>query len=130
MTRVWRTVCVISVFLLGLSACGPADSQAIEDTVTGFLDAYQNREYSRCLDYYSASTRTRVGDETLVDELQFGVFWSGIKQLKSMGEPRIDGRNATLYVDLTDLLGITVVTWQFRLVKEGSTWKIDSMTQM
>ena len=35
---------------------------------------------------------------------------------KSMGALRISGRNATLYVDLTDLLGITVITvaWQRR----------------
>lgn len=130
MRRVCKAVCAVSTFLLlGLSACGPADSQAIEDAVTGFLDAYQNREYSRCLDYYSLSTRTSVGDETLLDELQFSVFWSGVKKLKSMGEPRISGRNATLYVDLTDLLGITVTTVQFRLVKENSGWRIEGISQ-
>ena len=41
-----------------------------------------------------------------------------------MGEPKFEGKTATIWVDYEGLFGVVNST-QLTLVKEGSTWKID-----
>lgn len=43
--------------------------------------------------------------------------------MKGMGEPKIDGKTATIWVDLEGLFG-SVKTVPVPLVKEGGNWKI------
>ena len=101
------------------------DAQSIETVVTDFMTAFEKREYSRCLDYLSTRLRMREGDQQIVNTMQYDVLWSGIKKLKSLGTPTISGNMAEIWIDTTDLLGITTKTVKFSLIKEDGKRKID-----
>jgi len=126
MKKVYRvlTPILILLIILPIGACGINNEQAIEDTVVGFFTVFQNREYSRCLEYFSTRLRDNIGDERLVNELRSSRFWSGSVRLKSMGSPTIDGKTATIWVDIEGLLGV-VNTTKLTLAKESGKWKID-----
>ena len=125
MKKVCLTLVTIFVSLLVLSSgCVIDNNKAVKDTVTSFFNAYQNREFSRCLDLFSERLRDSRGDNNLVNEMQSDRFWAGNVKLRSMGEPTFEGKKASIWVDYETLFGV-VNTIQFTLVKEGSMWKID-----
>ena len=56
--------------------------------------------------------------------MQVARLFSGTAQLKSVGQPSINGNTATVWVDMEGLLGMTN-TVQLSLVREKGRWKID-----
>jgi len=107
-------------------ACGINDEQAIVSTVTNFYEAYQNREYSRCIEYISSRLRNSEGDRNVMNSLQSGRLWSGFVQLKSVGNPKISGNTARVWVDIEKILGLVTST-EVSLIKEGGSRKIDNL---
>ena len=118
-------IMVSCVVVLPVS-CGINDKQAIVSTVTNFYDAYQNREYSRCIEYLSDRLRNSTGDRNVISSLQTGRLWSGFVKLNNIGDPKITGKTARVWVDIEILLGL-VKSSEISLIKEGIRWKIDNI---
>jgi hypothetical protein len=115
-------VLLLLVMTFGVSCVD--DTKSIEDTVSGFVAAYQGQEYSKCIDYMSKRMRTSTGDQVLINRMQVARLFSGNSSVKSIGTPSIANGRATVWVDMVGLLNITN-TVQLSLVKEGGRWMID-----
>jgi hypothetical protein len=122
--KIWLAMCslLLALILITPLACTPAKTQ-ITDTVNGFVKAYQAQEYDKALGYFSASIRKINGDERLIDSAKLQKLFADSAQLESIGEPSIDGKRATVWVDITSPDG--TVEEQFSLVRENWSWKID-----
>ena len=104
------------------TACRVDNSLEIKNTITAFYNAFQNKEYSHCLEFISESQRATKGDRDIIDIIQGGrVFFV---QLKSIGEPKISGNSAIIWIDAEFLNGM-VLSQEISLIKEGNSWKID-----
>jgi hypothetical protein len=114
---------MVVILIMPLSACLVGDRVAVEDTVVGFFSAFEQSEYSRCLDFISQRQRNDKGDQYWISEFQSQRFWDGKATLRSMGEAQIGGRTATIRVDVEGLSGI-VNSVQVHLVKEKDHWMI------
>ena len=114
---------VITFLVLFTNQSCTSDKQAIKDVVTDFLEAYQNQLYSRCLEYISEELRTTTGDQVLINRLQIARLFSGSSSIKNIGDPVIDGNNASVWIDIGGVLGLTN-TIKLKLVKEKGTWMI------
>jgi hypothetical protein len=122
MKKIILGIFLVFVFIVPCVSCAPTKTQ-INEVVTNFITAYQNEQYSECLDYLSNHLRTAIGDQTLINRMQFKRLFSGSAQLKSIGEPSINGNIATVWVDTQGLIGTN--TTQLTLLKENGHWKID-----
>ena len=118
-------VVLLFVLVFGSSACAVTDEEAIQQTVTGFFTAYENREYSRCLEFLSERLKASLGEEEVIDRLRTAQFLGDFTKLKSMGELKIGSTTATIWVDTEGFLDI-VKTVQVSLVKEDGIWKINN----
>lgn len=105
------------------------DKQAIEDTISEFIIAFDDQEFSHCLELYSNRLRLSEGDTNLLQQLHDERAWDFNVSLKSMGEPQISGANAVVWIDYQTGLLQTVNTKQIHLVKENDEWKIDNIWQ-
>ncbi len=64
------TIMTLIVLLIASGqACATNDEQSIKETVTEFFYAYENKEFSRCLEFFSSRLRSSVGDANLIEEL-------------------------------------------------------------
>jgi hypothetical protein len=118
-------VTLLIVLAVGSLACAVTDEEAIQQTVTGFFTAYENKEYSRCLEFLSERLKASVGEEEIINRLRTAQFLGDFTRLKSMGELEIRGLTATIWVDLEGFLD-TVKTAQVSLVKEDGNWRISN----
>ncbi len=116
------TILVVLTAFAG--ACGQDDEQLIRETMTGFLTAYNDKDFSGCLDYMSDSLRNARGDEKLIADLQEGRTSSGTAMLESVRNLEIDGKKANISVRFQGFMG-QVLTVRFPLIKESGNWKID-----
>lgn len=116
-------VVMLVMLTMSLSACLMGDRVAIEDTLAGFFSAFEQKEYSRCLDFISQRQRNDKGDQYWISEFQSERFWDGNATLRSMGEAQIGVRTATVWVDVEGLPGI-VNRVTVHLVKENDYWMI------
>jgi hypothetical protein len=103
------------------------DNQAIEDTITEFIVAFDDQQFSRCLELYSSRLRFSEGDTNLLQRLHDERAWDFNVSLKSIGEPQISGVNAVVWIDYQTGLLQTVNTKQIYLTKENGEWKIDNI---
>ena len=115
---------LLILFVVGLLGCTITDEEAIQQTVEGFFTAYENKEYSRCLEFLSKELKSSLGEGEIIDRLRTAQFLGDFTRLKSMGELKIGSTTATVWVDLEGFAGI-VKTTQLYLVKEGSSWRIN-----
>jgi hypothetical protein len=118
-------VTLLIVLAVGSLACAVTDEEAIQQTVTGFFTAYENKEYSHCLEFLSERLKASVGEEEIINRLRTAQFLGDFTRLKSMGELEIRGLTATIWVDLEGFLD-TVKTAQVSLVKEDGNWRISN----
>ena len=116
------TILVVLTALAGV--CGQDDEQLIRETMTGFLTAYNDEDFSGCLDYMSDSLRNAKGDEKLIADLQEGRASSGTAILESVRKLEIDGKKAKISVTFQGFMG-QVVTVRFPLIRESGNWRID-----
>lgn len=116
------TILVVLTAFAG--ACGQDNEQLIRETMTGFLTAYNDKDFSGCLDYMSDSLRNARGDEKLIADLQEGRASSGTAILESVRNLEIDGKKANISVRFQGFMG-QVLTVRFPLIKESGNWKID-----
>lgn len=100
------------------------DKSAINEVTVGFVSAYQNQQYSLCLDYLSNRFRTSTGDQSLINRMQLARLFSGTSKLKNIGEPTLNGDSAKVWVDIEGLLGFTNSV-QLSFLRENGEWKID-----
>ncbi len=115
---------ILSMVLVpGASACAVTDEEAIQQTVTGFFTAYENREYSRCLEFLSERLKASAGEEEIIETLRTAQALGDFTKLKSMGELKVGSTTATVWVDIEGFADI-VKTVQISLVKEGGEWRI------
>jgi len=124
-----RNILVIILAFLVVSAtlavaCGQDDEQAIKDTMTGFLTAYNDDDFNRCLDYVSDDLRTSKGDEQVIADLREGKAASGNAFLESIGKLEVNGKSANISVSFSGFMG-QVNTVRFPLIKESGSWKIN-----
>jgi len=118
---------IVLLSTLTFSSCGINNEQNINETVSSFYNAYQNRSFSQCLSYFSQRLINSQGETSLINNLQSSRLFAVNVSLQSMGKPSINGTNATIWVDVQKgLLNITNST-QIFLIKEGSSWKIDRL---
>ena len=118
-------IILLTVSAAGSLSCAISDEEAIEETVTGFFTAYENKEYSRSLEFLSERLKMSLGDEEIINRLRTAQFLGDFTRLKSMGELKIGSATATVWVDLEGFLDI-VRTVQVSLIKENGNWKINS----
>ena len=114
---------LLIVLVSGALACAVTDEEAIQQTVTGFFTAYENREYSRCLEFLSERLKAGTGEAEIIETLRTAQALGDFTKLKSMGELEIGSTTATVWVDIEGFAGI-VKTVQVSLVKEDGEWKI------
>jgi len=57
---------IIIVLTIFAGACGQDDEQLIRETMTGFLTAYNDDDFSGTLDYISDNLRSARGDEKII----------------------------------------------------------------
>lgn len=105
-------------------ACGQDDEQLIRETMAGFLTAYNDEDFSGCLDYVSDNLRNAEGDEKIMADLQEGRASSGAAILDSVRNLEIDGKKANVSVSFQGFMG-QVLTVKFPLIEESGNWKID-----
>ena len=68
-----RLLIVVMALLIIVNVFGSScvnNDQAIRAVATDFMAAYQNQEYSRCLDYLSNHLRRSSGDQQLINRMQ------------------------------------------------------------
>jgi hypothetical protein len=124
--KIFKSITLLALLILlvfSSLACTVTDEEAIQRTVTGFFTAYQNREYSRCLEFLSEELKASLGEEEIIERLRTAQFLGDFTSLKSMGEFKIGTTQATVWVDIEGFAGI-VKTTQLTLVKEGDNWRI------
>ena len=114
---------LLIVLVFSSSTCAVTDEEAIQQTVTGFFTAYQNQEYSRCLEFLSEELKASLGEEEIIERLRTAQFLGDFTRLKSMGEFKIGITRATVWVDIEGFAGI-VKTTQLTMVKEDGNWRI------
>ena len=122
--RLYLVLMALFVLLNAFTLSCVNNDQAIKDAVTDFITAYQNQEYSRCLDYLSNRLRSSEGDQKLINRMQLTRLFSGSSNLKNIGQPSIDGKTAKVWIDIEGLLGFTN-TVELSLIKEDGKWRID-----
>ena len=115
----------LTLTMLLVTSC-TNNAQGIEDTVRGFFQAYANRQFSKCLDYLSSELRVKEGDENLLNRLKSDRFWAVRATLSGIGEPQINGANATVLVDY-EVLFVQIKTIKVTLIKESGKWKISEL---
>ena len=116
------TILVVMTAFAG--ACGQDDELLIRETMTGFLTAYNDEDFSGCLDYISDNLRSARGDEKIIADLQEGRTSGGAAILESVRKLEIDGKKANISVSFQGFMG-QVMTVQFPLIKESGNWRID-----
>ena len=125
--RVWPLIVAILMLLSmsGFSACSRTmDKELILETVVGFWEAYDKREFPVCLDYLSDRLRNEEGDDNLLNSLAAARESDGSVTIKDMGRPLMVGPKATIQVEMVfDNAGPKPT--EHRLIKEGRNWKID-----
>lgn len=114
---------LLVILVVGLLGCTMTDEEAIQQTVEGFFTAYENKEYSRCLEFLSEELKANLGEEEIIERLRTAQFLGDFTKLKSMGELKIGSTTATVWVDVEGFADITKTT-QLSLVKEDSNWRI------
>lgn len=114
---------LLIIFVVGLLGCAVTDEEAIRQTVEGFFTAYENEEYSRCLEFLSEELKASLGEEEIIDRLRAAQFMGDFTKLKSMGELKLGTTTATVWVDIEGFAD-TVKTTQLSLVKEDGNWRI------
>lgn len=119
---------VTMIILLGLlifaGACARDESLVVRNTVVDFLDTLQNRDFDRCLEFFSRDLRDSEGDLSLVRKMQFDRVLGGAEEMQNLAEPLINGKQATIMIDYKGILGLKHERI-LSLSKEGNTWKID-----
>jgi len=118
------TLAIIIVLTIFAGACGQDDELQIRETMTGFLTAYNDEDFSGSLDYISDNLRSDKGDEKIIADLQEGRASGGTAILESVRKLEIDGKKAKISVSFQGFMG-QVMTVQFPLIKESGNWKID-----
>ena len=124
--KIFKLTTLLALLILlvfSSSTCAVTDEEAIQQTVTGFFTAYQNQEYSRCLEFLSEELKASLGEEEIIERLRTAQFLGDFTRLKSMGEFKIGTTRATVWVDIEGFAGI-VKTTQLTLVKEDGNWGI------
>ena len=116
---------LLILLVVSLLGCAMTDEEAISQTVTGFFTAYENKEYSRCLEFLSEELKSSLGEKEIVNRLRTAQFLGDFTTLKSTGELKIGSTTATVWVDLEGFAG-HVRTTQVSLVKEYNIWRISS----
>jgi len=105
-----------------LAACGggaaTGDRAAIEDTITGYVQTYNARDYSQCLTYFTGYGDT---NEALAS-LEFFRGMSGELKFREISEMAVTGSTATVTVVFA--IGGDEGTDEMRLENVGGQWKI------
>jgi len=118
-----KRILLIFILALGLStACGgkAADGEhaAIEDTIRGYVETYNARDYAQCLTYF-----TDYGDkDEALASLEFFRGLSGELGFQEIRDIAISGQTATVTVAF--IIGGEEGTDQMELKKVDSRWKI------
>lgn len=134
-TRDWVRRMSLSFFLLTsgswllaplLAACGPSDADGIRDTARRFYQAYNESRYEDLLTLTARATREKDPD----------AFYGAMALLRSrtqevrlenVGDPRIEGNQATLPVRANDAFGTADLA--LSLVKEDGRWLMQIDTE-
>jgi len=118
-----KRVLLIFTLVLGLStACGGkatgSEHAAIEDTIRGYVETYNARDYAQCLTYF-----TDYGDEgDALGALAFFRGLSGELEYRKIKDIAITGQTAT--VSVVFVIGGEEGTDQMPLKKVNGKWKI------
>jgi ketosteroid isomerase-like protein len=86
---------VVPVMLVG---CGKSESAAVEDSINGFADAYNDGDYEKCTDYLVGITDANKA--TIADELEGLEAYVESMEVTKIEEIKVDGSSATAKVTL------------------------------
>ena len=117
-----------------LTGCGcesrtaTGDSEAIRDTVYGFVDAYNAKDYQKCLSYLTGWD-TSSSEEAQISLLEMARGFAGWMTVEKIENITISGSTAAAMVtssweypdedgNYTNAPGVEV-----NLMKDGGTWK-------
>ena len=125
--RVWSITVAIVVLLSipGLSSCTKnIDKELIIESVVGFWEAYDKKEFTVCLNHLSDRLRDEKGDDNLLTSLAAARESDGSVKIMDIGYPVMRGPKATIQVETVfDNTGPRPT--EHRLIKKGRDWKID-----
>ena len=117
----------IPVILLGCSkgeSAAKTDSQAYEDTLKGFLSAYDSGNYDKCLTYMLGMSSASAGArDAMKTGLSVGHGGTGDIKVTKIENISIGQSSAT--ADVTYIVQGHTLTQPTTLYKEGDSWKVD-----
>jgi hypothetical protein len=123
-----KRLLVLAVLLLGMAVvfvgCGAkSDSAAVEDTIRGFVSAYNAGDYEKCLNYYDGLS----GEErsAMLSGMEQSGGSSGEITIESIDNIIISDSKATASIKMT-WTGDTAETSQISLVKNDGKWKLST----
>jgi hypothetical protein len=115
-----------------LFGCGGVEND-VRHTVTGFFNARDNQQYSKCLDYLSTQLLNSVGESQIINNLRNSTYFPANSKLYSTGTPKINGKTATVWIDIryraqANSATYTFISKQIYLIEESTGWKIDKIS--
>ena len=122
-----KRLLVLTVLLLGIAVvfvgCGAkSDSAAVEDTIRGYVSAYNSGDYEKCVSYIDNLSEEERS--AIVSELEQSGGSSGEMTIESIDNITISDSIATATVKMT-WAGDTE-TSEISLVKKDGEWKLST----
>jgi hypothetical protein len=131
--HLWALALVVGLAVV-LTGCAcesgttTGDSEAIRDTIYGFVDAYNGKDYQKCLSYLTGWDDSS-SEEAQISLLEMARGFTGWMTVEKIENITISGSTATAIVTSSweypdeDGLYTNAPGVEVNLMKDGDTWK-------
>ncbi|MBN2100064.1 MAG: hypothetical protein JW753_10765 [Dehalococcoidia bacterium] len=121
MKKLVLVIALLLVIPVTLVGCGKSDKAAIEDSIEGFVDAYNDENYEKCTDYLLGITDATKDATKAGLEVARGI--SGEIEVTSIEDISVDEDSATAKVTVKVMGQTQTNTVSF--TKADGKWKFD-----